>query len=83
MAITSPASINWQGSTGASGYDIQRRELDKGVWTTIETGISDAEEAYRPFIQIKKPWTGKSYIIPRQGKKFCGRVKMVRGCGAC
>lgn len=61
MTITSPASINWQGSEGASGYDIQRRELPKGVWTTLEAGISDAEEAYRPLYTDKETLPGKSY----------------------
>jgi hypothetical protein len=61
MTITSPASINWQGSTGASGYEIQRRELPKGVWTGIETDISDAEEAYRPLYTDTETVKGKSY----------------------
>jgi hypothetical protein len=81
MAITSPASINWQGSTGASGYDIQRRELDKGVWTTIETGISDAEEAYRPLYTDKETMTGKSYEYRVRARNSAGESKWSEAAG--
>lgn len=75
MAITSPSSINWQGSTGASGYDIQRRELPKGVWTTLDTDISDAEEAYRPLYTDTETTTGRSYEYRVRAINSAGKSK--------
>ncbi len=42
LTIQSPAAINWQGSTGAVSYDVQRRKGENGSWGTIATDISDA-----------------------------------------
>ena len=42
LAMQSPAAINWQGSTGAVSYDVQRRKGNDGAWQTIATDISDA-----------------------------------------
>jgi len=42
LAIQSPAAINWQGSSGAVSYEIQRRKDNDGPWKTIATDVSDA-----------------------------------------
>ncbi|MFQ5345275.1 MAG: hypothetical protein ACE5DZ_04860 [Mariprofundus sp.] len=42
LSMQSPESINWQGSSGAVSYDIQRRKGNDGTWKTIATDISDA-----------------------------------------
>ncbi len=34
--------LSWRGSTGASGYNIQRATSASGPWTTIATNVSDA-----------------------------------------
>lgn len=40
--------LSWQGSAGASGYDVQRATRDSGPWTSIASNISDADMQYRP-----------------------------------
>ncbi len=75
LKIDTPAAICWQGSTGASGYDIQRRELPKGRWTTIDTDISDAEEAYRPLFTDRGTIPGKSYEYRVRSLNSSGKSK--------
>ena len=41
LPIESPAAINWQGSSGATSYTVERRK-GSGAWETIATGVSDA-----------------------------------------
>jgi len=41
LPFDSPTAINWQGSSGADSYDVQRRK-GSGAWETIATGVSDA-----------------------------------------
>jgi len=40
--------LTWRGSSGATGYDIERAAKPDGPWTLIATNISDADTAYRP-----------------------------------
>jgi mannan endo-1,4-beta-mannosidase len=42
LTIESPSAINWQGSSGAIAYDVQRKKDQKGSWQTIATDVSDA-----------------------------------------
>jgi hypothetical protein len=42
LAIQSPTAINWQGSSGATSYDVQRKRGKNGRWQTIATDVSDA-----------------------------------------
>lgn len=42
LAIQSPSAINWQGSSGANAYNVQRRKGQEGDWQTIGTDVSDA-----------------------------------------
>jgi hypothetical protein len=81
MAVTSPATIKWQRSAGASGYDIQRRDLPKGIWVTLETGLSDAEEAYRPLYTDKETIPGKSYEYRVRAVNSAGKSKWSEPAG--
>lgn len=40
--------FSWRGSTGASGYDIERSAELGGPWTPLAINVSDADTAYRP-----------------------------------
>ncbi|NLA75703.1 MAG: cellulase family glycosylhydrolase [Deltaproteobacteria bacterium] len=81
LAISSPASINWQGSTGASEYDIQRRELPKGKWITLETGLSDANEAYRPLYADKETIADRTYEYRVRAGNSAGKSKWSKPMG--
>ena len=41
LPFDSPTAISWQGSSGATSYNVQRRK-GSGDWETVATGVSDA-----------------------------------------
>lgn len=75
LPVNSPSAISWQGSTGASGYDIQRREVPSGTWTTLETYFSDAQEAYRPLFTDRDTVSGKTYEYRVRALNPAGKSK--------
>jgi len=42
LPSSNPSAINWQGSAGATGYTVQRRQGMKGDWVSIAENVSDA-----------------------------------------
>lgn len=48
LPIEHAGRISWQGSAGATGYDIERAETPDGPWATIAANVSDAATQYRP-----------------------------------
>lgn len=81
LPIDSPAALNWQGSVGASGYDIQRRRLPDGSWITLVKNITDAEEAYRALYTDSETISGKTYEYRVRARNDAGASKWsnVRG----
>jgi len=62
LPIESPAQISWEGSTGASGYDVERAEQADGPWTTLAAGISDAATQYAPLFADSTGTPGREYF---------------------
>jgi hypothetical protein len=61
LPIDHPAMISWQGSVGASGYDVQRSDKSDGPWEAVGKDVSDADAQYRPLFsdnsaEAKKPY---------------------------
>jgi len=48
LPIERPAAISWQGSTGASSYNVERAPTADGPWTIVGRDVSDARYQYRP-----------------------------------
>jgi len=48
LPITDPAAISWQGSVGASGYQVERAAQRGGPWQIIATNVDEAFTQYRP-----------------------------------
>ena len=48
LPIASPAEISWQGSVGASSYDVERATRPNGPWTVVGKEIDDTWVRYRP-----------------------------------
>ncbi|HEV2692618.1 MAG TPA: cellulase family glycosylhydrolase [Verrucomicrobiae bacterium] len=48
LPITDPAAISWQGSVGATGYQVERAAGTHGDWLVIATNIDEALAQYRP-----------------------------------
>ena len=61
LAIESPAAIAWQGSTGASSYDVERADEAAGPWTTVGKNVSDADVQYRPLFGDDSAAVGHDY----------------------
>jgi len=53
--------MTWQGSVGATSYDVERAEAAGGPWTMVGTGISDAQVQYRPLFVDESLQPGKTY----------------------
>ncbi|CDF80801.1 endo-beta-1,4-mannanase [Formosa agariphila KMM 3901] len=53
--------ISWQGSVGASGYNIERSESKNGLWETIAHNVSDAAVQYVPIFNDTSVEIGQSY----------------------
>ena len=47
LPIEHPSLISWQGSAGASSYDIERADGKEGPWATVGKDISDADVQYK------------------------------------
>ncbi|HUI29545.1 MAG TPA: hypothetical protein VLX91_04975 [Candidatus Acidoferrales bacterium] len=54
--------ISWQGSAGASSYEIQRMAGDSTQWQIVADGVSDAGEVFRPLFEDTTAQLGKSYL---------------------
>ena len=48
LPITDAAAISWQGSVGASSYQIERAARDSGPWQIIASNVDEAFTQYRP-----------------------------------
>ncbi len=72
LPVASPAAISWQGSTGASGYDLERRETSAAGWSTLANNISDANEAYRPIYTDRETIPDKSYEYRVRARNSAG-----------
>lgn len=70
LEISDPARISWQGSAGASSYDVQRADSAQGPWLSVGTDISDAAVQYRPLFHDDSVKAGNSYhyrVIAKNG----------------
>ncbi len=48
LPISDAAAISWQGSVGASGYQVERAAARDGDWQVIATNVDEAFTQYRP-----------------------------------
>ncbi len=54
--------LNWQGSTGATGYDVQRASSTPGPWTTLAANVPDHLVAYAPQFCDATAEVGSTYF---------------------
>ncbi len=64
--------INWQGSVGASAYDVQRADSKRGPWQTVGFNISDAKYQYTDLFNDKSAKSGKKYFYRVIAKNISG-----------
>lgn len=48
LPVTNAAAISWQGSVGATGYQVERSASRDGEWQVIATNVDEAFTQYRP-----------------------------------
>jgi hypothetical protein len=72
LDIKDQAEIAWQGSAGASSYDIERAEDKNGPWQIAGRDISDADFEYRPLFNDTVVEIGKSYYYRVTAKNSAG-----------
>jgi hypothetical protein len=53
--------MSWQGSAGASAYDVQRSDSADGPWQVIADGVCDAQLQYRPLFVDESAKPGKTF----------------------
>lgn len=72
LNITDPAHISWQGSVGASAYDVQRASSANGPWQVIGYNVSDAEAQYTSLFNDNNTEKGKKYFYRVIAKNSAG-----------
>lgn len=73
LDIKTVYDINWQGSVGASSYDIERAENSNGPWQSIAINVSDADVQYTPLFHDKDAQIGKRYYYRVIAENVAGR----------
>ena len=62
LPIPDPGHISWQGSAGASNYDVQRATSADGPWLTVGAALGDHLATYTPlFCDETAPPNAASY----------------------
>ncbi len=72
LPIDDVSKISWQGSPGASGYDVERSEQAHGPWDQIAFNLSDARFQYRPLFSDGSAEVGKSYFYRVRARNRAG-----------
>jgi len=70
--IKSVAEISWQGSVGATAYDLERATARNGGWTVVGAGLDDTRVQYRPLFADESAEPGKSYYYRVRAKNSAG-----------
>jgi len=73
LSVTSGGLVNWQGSAGASGYDVQRAATMTGPWLTVGYNVSDARVQYRPPFVDREVQPGKTYFYRLLARNAAGQ----------
>jgi mannan endo-1,4-beta-mannosidase len=61
LPIADAAAISWQGSCGATGYQVERSGQRNGPWLVIATNVDEAFTQYRPDFADETVPAGKWY----------------------
>ena len=58
LPIDDPAAISWQGSVGATSFQVERAAGPKGPWQTIALNVDEAFTQYRPQFADEQVYAG-------------------------
>ena len=65
LPVMDPGAIAWQGSVGATGYQVERARKQGGPWQIIATNVDEAFTQYRPEFADENVPAGKWYYRVR------------------
>jgi hypothetical protein len=65
LPIHDAAAIAWQGSVGATGYQVERARVPAGTWQVIATNVDEAFTQYRAEFADENVPAGKWYYRVR------------------
>lgn len=72
LPIPDAAGISWQGSAGATGYDVERAASAEGPWKVVGRNVSDAAVAHRPLFHDESARPGASYFYRVRARNRAG-----------
>lgn len=72
LPIESSAAISWQGSTGATSYDVERADKSDGPWAIVGKNVSDAAFQYRPLFSDESATVGATYYYRVTARNSAG-----------
>jgi hypothetical protein len=70
LPIADAGAISWQGSVGASGYQVERASKPDGEWEIIATNVDEAAVQYRPLFADENVLAGKWFYRVRAQNEF-------------
>jgi mannan endo-1,4-beta-mannosidase len=75
LSVSAGAQMTWQGSVGASGYEVGRAESQNGPWTLVGADVSDARVQYRPLFVDESVQPGRAYCYRVTARNSSGSSK--------
>jgi len=72
LPIKSCAAISWQGSVGASGYDVERSTKRVGPWIVVGPNVDDTTTPYRPLYADSQAEPDKTYYYRVRARNSAG-----------
>src|SRR6266550_5542496 len=72
LPIASVAEISWQGSVGASSYDVERASRPDGPWSLVGADVDDTWVRYRPLFSDASAEPGRNYYYRVRAKNSAG-----------
>ena len=72
LPITTVAEISWQGSVGASNYDVERAGASEGPWSVVGKDVDDTWLRYRALFSDPTAQQGETYYYRVRAKNAAG-----------
>jgi mannan endo-1,4-beta-mannosidase len=72
LPVKSVSEITWQGSGGASSYDVERATIKNGPWAIVGMDVDDTWVQYRSLFSDAYAEPGHGYYYRVRGKNAAG-----------
>jgi hypothetical protein len=75
LPIKSVHAISWQGTVGATSYDVERATSASGPWTLVGMDVDETTVQYRPLFADSFAEQGGLYYYRVRAKNYAGSSK--------